>query len=413
MNLLNQLLPLAQIDTSFAEKHERTGNIFQSGYWFPEQASSFASTTDFLFMAITWISAVFFAIIVGVTILFVIKYRRRPGYVPEPSSSHNTALEIFWSVVPSIILVWIFYVGATGYFDLRVPSDDAEEIYVTASRWNWQFRYPNGDISPELHLVKDQPVKLIMQSTDVLHSMFVSAFRQKMDIVPGRYTYAYINPTKVDKYRLSCTEYCGTEHSRMRTLCQVHANPEDRKASTEWIRAEHRPWENGERLYKINCSGCHKVDGNAATGPALNLLWAMDERKFHDDPPEKVDEDYIRESILYPDEKVVEGYGPVSKMNSFDGKLTPDQLIDLITYIKYLSEPDKYDVEYVEGEEGELIVPDEGSDSAETEPKSSGEAEENEGGEEDAAADSSDNAAEAAGDEDAAEDSESDDSSGN
>ncbi len=335
------ILPLAQIDTSFAEKHERTGSIFSSGFWFPEEASEFAPQSDFLFMAITYISAIFFAVIVGVMILFVIKYRRRPGVEPQPSPSHNTALEIFWSVVPAIILVWFFYAGANGFLDLRIPTDDAEEIHVTAARWNWSFRYPNGDTSTELHLVKDQPVRLIMQSTDVLHSMFVSAFRQKMDIVPGRYTYAFINPTKVGKFRLACTEYCGTEHSRMRTLCQVHESEEARRSSTEWIRAKYPPWETGQRLFQMNCSGCHKVDGNAATGPALNAIWDTNENLV-DGSTIKVDEEYLRSSILYPDRHVVAGYGPVSKMNSFDGKLTRENQMDLIAYIKYVNDPGKY-----------------------------------------------------------------------
>ena len=354
---LNQLLPIAQIDTSYAEEHERTySSWFDSAYWFPEQASEFAHRSDYLFMAISYIALFFFIIICIVMFVFVWKYRRRPGHEPQPSPSHHTGLEIFWSVIPSIILAWIFFEGASGYFDMRVPTDDAEEIYVTASRWNWQFRYPNGDMSSELHLVNDKPVKLIMQSTDVLHSMFISAFRQKMDIVPGRYTYAYLKPTMIGKFRLSCTEYCGKEHSRMRTLCQVHPDEETRRTSTEWIRAEHKPWENGERLYKMNCSGCHKIDGQAATGPALNLLWAKGQEELIDGTKVDVTEEYIRESILYPEKAVVAGYGPVSKMNSFEGKLTPDQIIDLTVYIKYLSDPQKYDIEYETADDGTTLV---------------------------------------------------------
>jgi cytochrome c oxidase subunit 2 len=343
MNGWNSSLPLflSQIDTSFAEQHDRTGNIFQEGYWLPEQASTFAAQTDFLFMAITWISAIFFAIIVGVMFYFVFKYRRRPGVGPLPSESHNTVLEVAWSVLPSIILVWFFYTGADGYFKSRVPTDDAEEIYVTASRWNWMFRYPNGDTSTQLHLVVNKPVKLIMQSTDVLHSMFVSEFRQKMDIVPGRYTYAFIQPTLVGKYRLACTEYCGTEHSRMRTLCQVHASDAERSRNTEWVRAKYPPWKTGERLFQMNCSGCHKVDGKAATGPALNLIWGTEETMY-DDSKVKVDEEYIRSSILYPDKHVVKGYGPPTKMNSFEGKLTAENIMDLTAYIKYTFDPATY-----------------------------------------------------------------------
>ena len=310
--------------------------VHEGSYWFPRQASSYASDVDFLYMAIFWISTVFFAIIVGVMVYFMIKYRRKGDKIEtEPSPSHNTAIEILWSVLPSILLVWIFYVGAVGYFEMRIEPENAEEIHVTARKWNWAFTYPDGDISGELHLVRDRPVKLVMRSDDVLHSMYIPAFRQKMDVVPGRYTYAYLMPTLEGKFRLACTEYCGDEHSKMRTLCQVHVSDEDRKNNTQWITADHKPWENGERLYKINCSGCHKVDGTPATGPALNTIWGEQE-KIIGKPDRLVDENYVRESILYPDRDVVEGYGPVSKMNSFQGKLSDKDIDYIIAYMKYL-----------------------------------------------------------------------------
>ncbi len=308
-------------------------------YWFPEQASTFAEGVDDLYMFILWVSTVSFVVIVAAMVYLVFKYRRKgKEIVIEPSSSHNTKLEIAWSVLPSILLVPMFWWGATGYFDSRIPRDDAEEILVTASRYNWLFTYPDGDSSSELHLVRDQPVKLVMQSKDVLHSMYIPAFRQKMDIVPGRYTYAYINPTKLGQYRLSCTEYCGEGHSKMRTVAEVHISNEDRKANTQWIKAEHPPWENGSRLYKIHCSGCHRIDGKAATGPALNLTWGR-KGKAHNGDPIEANEQYIKESIEYPDKVVVEGFGPVSKMNSFKGILDQDDISHVIAYLKYLQDP--------------------------------------------------------------------------
>lgn len=344
----NVLLPLAKfnehLEADYASEHKGSGYFWDSSYWFPEQASAFAEKVDFLYMAVFWISTIFFALIIGVMVYFMIKYRRKNGVIaPQPSTSHNTAIEILWSVLPSIILVWIFYYGAEGFFEMRVPTDDCEEIQVTARKWNWQFTYPNGDVSDELHLVRNVPVKLVMRSDDVLHSLFVSAFRQKVDIVPGRYTYCYIVPTEEGKFRLACTEYCGDEHSRMRTLCQVHKTEEERKSSTEWIREPSKPWLTGERLYKINCSGCHKVDGTAATGPALNLIWEKQGGEILvDGSAVPVDANYIRESILYPNAKVVQGYGPVSQMNSFDGKFSNQQIDDIIWYLKYLKDPDGY-----------------------------------------------------------------------
>lgn len=313
----------------------------KGSFWFPEEASSFAGEIDFIYMAITWVSAIFFAIIVGVMIWFAIRYRRREGVGPEPSHSHNTALEIFWSVIPSILLVWFFYIGARGYFDMKVPTDDVEEIYVTASQFNWKFVYPDGDISKELHVVLDRPTKLIMRSEDVLHSMYIPAFRQKQDVVPGRYTYVYFTPTKTGQYRLACAEYCGEGHSRMRTICEVHISESDRKLNTQWEPEKHHGWVNGERLFQINCSGCHSVTGEVKTGPALNTIWGTDER-LQGGGSVLVDENYIRESILDPNRKIVEGFGPVSKMNSFAGKLSDDEIHYLIEYIHYLKEPEKF-----------------------------------------------------------------------
>ena len=237
-NLLAQSIPMPESSVH----HE-------GDFWFPVQASEFAPEIDNLYYAIFWISTIFFVLIVGFMTYFCWKYRRVGGLKgeirPEKSTSHNTALEIFWSVIPSVILIWIFWEGASGFFEMRVPTDDCEVINVKAQKWNWSFTYPNGDQTTELHLVRDKPVKLVMESPDVLHSFFVAAFRQKMDIVPGRYTYAYIVPNKAGEFRLACTEYCGDEHSRMRTTCVVHKTEEDRKKNTEWIPGIHAPW--GER----------------------------------------------------------------------------------------------------------------------------------------------------------------------
>lgn len=316
----------------------------QGDYWFPEQASTFAPNIDNLYYAIFWLSTIFFALIVGFMCYFCWKYRRVGGVngeiKPEKSSSHNTALEIFWSVIPSVILIWIFWEGASGFFEMRVATDDCEVINVKAQKWNWSFTYPNGDQTTELHLVRDKRVKLVMESPDVLHSLFVPAFRQKMDIVPGRYTYAYIEPNRAGEFRLSCTEYCGDGHSRMRTTCVVHKTEEARRMDTEWKRPLKAPWVNGERLYKMHCSGCHRIDGTSATGPALNTIWGTEET-LEDGSTVTVDENYVQESILYPGNKIVKGY--TNQMQVFAGKLSKEEDVpDLIAYMKYLKDPNAF-----------------------------------------------------------------------
>ena len=336
-------------DHALARPEGSTSNPFVTEYWFPEQASSFAAEVDYLYMAIFWISLVFFIGIVGVMVYFCIKYRRKGGVIdPQPSTSHNTAIEILWSVLPSILLVWMFYFGAESFFNMRTPREDSEEILVTAKQFGWIFTYPDGDQSPELHLVQGQPVSLVMQSEDVLHSFYVPAFRQKMDIVPGRYTYAYIEPTKVGQYRLSCNEYCGTGHSKMKTMAEVHTSSKARKENTEWIEAEKPMWENGEHIYQIQCSGCHKVDGSKATGPALNLIWGTQEN-YGGGKTVPVNRAYVQESIWYPNAKIVDGYA--AKMNSFKGILDQQDIDRVVAYLKYLKAKEDFsgtDEEFLE-----------------------------------------------------------------
>ncbi len=328
-------------DHALERSAEFSSNPFATDYWFPEQASEFASRVDFLYMAIFWISLVFFVAIVGVMVYFCIKYRRKGDVIdPQPSTSHNTAIEILWSVLPSILLVWMFYVGAEDFFNMRVPREDSEEILVTAKQFGWVFTYPDGDQSPELHLVEGQPASLIMQSEDVLHSFYVPAFRQKMDIVPGRYTYAYIEPSKTGQYRLSCNEYCGSGHSKMKTMAEVHKSAQARKENTEWIEAEKPMWENGEHIYQIQCSGCHKVDGTKATGPALNMIWGTEEN-VNNGEKVMVDRAYVQKSIWEPNADIVDGYSP--KMNSFKGILDQQDINRVISYLQYLKAKENFD----------------------------------------------------------------------
>ena len=320
-------LMLAQVvNLPEAEKHAEGTH-----YFFPEQASQFAARVDNLYMAIFWISTVFFAIIVGFMCYFVVKYRRQPGVRPLPSSSHNTTIEILWSVLPSIILVWIFYEGAAGFFEMRIIPEGAEEIQVEASQFAWTFTYSNGDTTDSLHLVQNRPVKLVLRSRDVLHSFYVAAFRQKMDVVPGRYTTAYIVPNRVGKFRVACTEYCGDGHSLMRTYCQVHESAESRLKNTEWKKELHPPSINGQRIFKIYCAGCHNVNSVASTGPALNLIWGKTE-DFTDGNSTLVDENYVKDSIYDPNKQIVKGYEP--KMPTFKGKLNDKDINDVIAFIK-------------------------------------------------------------------------------
>ncbi len=348
--MLANLLLMAQIDDfTEATKHSETAH-----YFFPDQASTFAPQSDFLYLAIFWISTFFFVMIVGLMCYFVVKYRRRPGVRPEPSASHNTTIEILWSVIPSIILVWIFYEGAVGFLDSRIVPDGAEEIQVEASSFAWTFIYPNGDTTDSLHLVQNRPVKLTLRSRDVLHSLFIPAFRQKMDVVPGRFTSFYVVPNRIGRYRIYCTEYCGNGHSIMRSYCQVHATDADRLQNTEWKKAEKPPSINGQRIWKIYCAGCHYIDGRRNTGPPLNEVWGT-ERTFTDGSRRMADENYIRDSIYDPNKQIVAGYE--AKMPTFKGKLSEEDISHVIAFLKLKDGMASLTPETAKDKPGDVVIP--------------------------------------------------------
>lgn len=319
--------------------------------WFPEGASSFAPQVDFLFTVILWICVVFFVPIVIAMGYFMWVYRERPGYRGSPEALHNTAIEITWTVVPTIIVVWVFWEGAMGYLDMaRIPKGTVD-VNVTAKKWQWAFKYENGGEHevipvenssvkelPLLVLPVDRDIKIIMRSDDVLHSFYIPAFRAKRDVVPGRYNYMWFHTTKEGLYDLFCTEYCGDNHSQMNAKVKVVSQEEYQKALEKAIQEPEDPLERGKLLYKRQgCSTCHNAgaEGASGPGPSYNGSWGKPV-PLESGSEVAFDENYVRESILNPQAKARKGYGKASPMNSYAGKLKDDQIDALITFIKSL-----------------------------------------------------------------------------
>lgn len=331
MTLPSAILPLAAVGTAPA-------GAGLSG-WLPEQAAVNAHDVDWVFNYIFGICLFFFLLIAGLTIYFVLKYRRRPGdpIDPEYSPTHNTPLEVLWTGIPLVLVITMFYYGFAGYLDLYTPPENAIEIQVHAEKWNWTFTYPNGWTDSELHVPVDRNIRLVMSSSDVIHSFFVPAFRTKMDVVPGRYHKTWFRATRPGKYRIFCAEYCGTSHSDM--LSWIHVYPpggyETWLAEVEETFYERPPAEVGRDLFlKFGCPQCHNVDSAAAgIGPSLKNLFGRTE-VLDDGTSLEVDENYVRESILYPQAKKVAGYDPV--MPTFSGRLDDRDVDALIAYLKSL-----------------------------------------------------------------------------
>lgn len=307
-------------------------------FWMPAQRSTYAAEVDWVFYFILWLSAFFFVGIVGTMVYFVFKYRARDGHGPQPSPHHNLKLELVWTIIPLILVIYIFIVGFNRFMELSVPPQNAYEVQVTAIKWSWMFTYPNGHIDDTLHVPVDRNIRLVMTSEDVLHSIYVPAFRMKMDVVPGRYRKAWFNATEVGEYDLFCAEYCGQKHSDMITKVVVHPAGEFdawlEKASN--IHANMSPVEAGGLLYKRRgCAQCHSVDGAAGTGPTFKNVFGS-RHALASGGEVEVEENYIRESILEPQAKIVAGYQPV--MPTYKGKLTDQDITAIIEYIKSLKE---------------------------------------------------------------------------
>lgn len=309
-------------------------SIALDSFWLPRQASNLAPEIDFGWTLAKIVAYVFFALVVGAMIVFVVKFRRRSDRDRTSALQHNTALEIGWSVGPLIILMACFLVGFQGYLASSVAPAGAYEIAVTAQKWNWQFTYPNGVVTNELVVPEDRPVKLVMSSRDVLHSVFIPEFRVKQDVIPRQYTTLWFTATEPGETVLLCTEYCGLQHSEMLSRVRVLAQDDfgrwlDDAASA----AGGSPAQQGEKLFTMYCSACHTVDGTRRVGPALNGL-AGRQTTLVGGQVLVADENYLRESILTPATKIVEGYP--NAMSPFQGVLNDSQVDAVIAYLKSL-----------------------------------------------------------------------------
>ncbi len=332
---------------------EATGPTF----WMPEAASSVAGQIDWILEFINIICYVFFVLITVVLVWFAVKYRRDPNkhQISAEGPTHGLALELTWTIIPTGLVVAIFWVGMVGYIDLRESPEDAYEVSVTAQQWSWSFNHPDYGVieGNELHVPLNRPVRLIMGSTDVLHSLFVPAFRVKQDIVPGRYSTLWFTAIKPGTYQLYCTEYCGKDHSKM--LALVHVLPEDEfQAKMGKLAREYEDLPDADlpvyaltRLYN-RCSSCHSLNGDNSTGPTFKGLWdrvAAGEGSFTNGKTleeymgpggdYELPENYIRESILNPGKVIRENYANVMP-NNFASQLKPRQVEALVLMMKHL-----------------------------------------------------------------------------
>jgi cytochrome c oxidase subunit II len=301
---------------------------------YPQEASNFAPNVDALMIYITVICLFFAAAITGAIIFFFFRYRRRkPGDIGVPIHG-DMRLETLWLVIPLILALSMFAGGAVVYVDFRRAPLDTLDIYVVGKQWMWKSQQPTGlkEIN-ELHVPVGRNVKLILASEDVIHNFSVPDFRVKMDVVPGHYNTMWFRPTKAGRYHFFCSQYCGTNHAIMGGWVTVMEPAEYESWLTGSTGATANPVVAGERLFAEKaCNTCHFSDGKGR-GPSLNGLYEA-KVLLADGSTVTADETYLRESLLAPNAKIVAGYQP--QMPTYQGQLTEEQILNLLTYIKSL-----------------------------------------------------------------------------
>jgi cytochrome c oxidase subunit II len=300
---------------------------------FPQQASTMATRVDALYFFLVALATFFSLLIAGLIVYYAVKYRRRSPDAVGVSIHGGLLLEVTWTVVPLIITMVIFVWGASVFFAMSKAPDQTLNIYVVAKQWMWKFQHLDGQREiNELHVPVGRPVKLIMTSEDVIHDFFVPAFRVKADVLPGRYTNLWFEPTTPGRYHLFCAEYCGTRHSGMVGEVVV-MEPTEYQVWLSGGRAEGSLASAGEKLFQdLACNTCHLSEGQGR-GPLLHGLFGKMQAQQSGETL-LVDEAYLRESILNPSAQITAGFQPI--MPAFQGLVSEEQLLALVEYVKSL-----------------------------------------------------------------------------
>jgi cytochrome c oxidase subunit II len=300
----------------------------------PPSASTFAPQVDGLYLFLVLLSGVIVVGTFAAAIYFSIRYRRRPG-VAAAHIEGVARLEFLWSFIPLVLALGIFAWGAKVWFYYAKPPPDVLDFYVSGKQWMWKIQHPTGQREiNEMHVPVDRAVRCTMTSEDVIHSYFIPAFRLKRDVVPGRYTELWFQATREGVYDLYCAEYCGTLHSGM--IGKVHVLSQ--RDYERWLATSAGdPLEAvGARLFEnLRCNTCHAA-GAGQRGPVLDGIFGT-RVALESGGDVRVDEGYVRESILHPLAKVTKGFEPL--MPTYEGQVGEEEIMQLVAYIKSLRAP--------------------------------------------------------------------------
>ena len=314
------------------------------------RASTLAPNIDHLFNFIFWSSFVCFILIIAFLVFFTFYFHRRRK--KEEGTTYiegHGPTEFSVATILTVLVMVIFAWGWIDYKKIITTPDDVLEINVIGHQWWWDFEYSNGiKTRDELVVPQGKNIKLLMSSADVIHSFYIPEFRLKQDVVPGSYTTLWFNATQEGSFQVFCAEYCGLNHSQMLAQVKVvepalferwqRKKKKEEGAKREGIQAV--PLSplvaRGKKLYADKgCNACHSEAGQALVGPTPMGAFGK-ERELEGGLKVKMDENYIRESLMEPQAKIMKGFPPV--MPTFKGQLTDEDVNALVAYIKSLGD---------------------------------------------------------------------------
>jgi cytochrome c oxidase subunit 2 len=307
-------------------------------------ASTFVSDVDTVFVLIIGISLFFLIGITATIIVFLVRYNKKRNPVATDIEG-STRLEIIWTVIPTILVLIMFFYGWYGYTPISRMPKDAFKVKVVSRMWMWRFEYPNGLVTDTLYVPANKAVLLDMVSMDVIHSLYIPAFRIKQDVVPGKQNEMWFISNRPGRYDLFCAEYCGMRHSYMLTAVQVMPHAQftawynKAPAKVDLATAAKTGAIGKNIMENKGCVACHTIDGSRLVGPSFKNIYgqkvtvttAGKEREI------TVDDEYIARSINDPTADVVKGFKE-GQMVSYKGQFTDDDIKQIIEYIKTLSD---------------------------------------------------------------------------
>jgi cytochrome c oxidase subunit 2 len=302
-------------------------------FWRPG-LSPYGGDVDLLFIGLLLASSIALGLLFFLLALFCIRYRAGNPVNRANHEAKSWHWEVGWTSLSLVCFLLLFLWGASVFFEIYKTPQGELSVFVVAKQWMWKVQHAGGQSEINaLHIPVNRPIRLVMASQDVIHSFFIPALRLKHDVVPGRYQDLEIEVKRPGHYHLFCAEYCGTDHSGMIGEIVAMELPDFAAWLTQQGPASPLAQEGGALFRELGCSGCHGI-GSAVRAPQLEGLYGKPV-PLADGSTVTADEKYIRDSILLPRSQIAAGYEPL--MPSFEGKVSEDQLLRLISYIKSLS----------------------------------------------------------------------------